>query len=96
MTKKKINLTNNKNKLESQKYTFIPNISSTSGSNYSIKLDAQRLNESIKDKEKRMIYNSVQKRKENKKKLQYKYNKSFTFTPNINKTKSKDFRNISK
>ena len=96
LTQKKINLTNNKNKIETQKYPFTPNISSTSGSNYSIKLDAQRLNESIKDKEKRMIYNSVQKKIENNKKLQYKYNKSFTFTPNIQKTKSKDFGNISK
>ena len=95
---KMLNLTKNNNKIESQKHTFIPNTSFTYGSKYSIKLEAQRFNETMKDKEKRMIYNSINKRKENNKNLQIKYNKSFTFTPNINisKINKKNIKKISK
>ena len=52
----------------------------------------------MKDKEKRMIYNSINKKKENNKNLQIKYNKSFTFIPNINisKINKKNINKISK
>ena len=82
---KKINLRNIRNISENKQLTFKPNTSFTSSSKYSIKLKAQRLDESYIDKANRLIYESIEKKKENNKNLKLKYNQSFSFTPNINK-----------
>ena len=85
ITNKKINLRNIRNISENKQLTFKPNTSFTSSSKYSIKLKAQRLDESYIDKANRLIYESIEKKKENNKNLKLKYNQSFSFTPNINK-----------
>ena len=79
---KKNDLRINKNYIENKKHTFNPNTSYTSNSKYSIKLQAQRLNESNASKINRIISNSA---KNNNKNNNLKYSKTFTFTPNINK-----------
>ena len=79
---KKNDLRINNNYIENKKHTFNPNTSYTSNSRYSIKLQAQRLNESQASKINRIISNSAGK---NSKNHQLKYSKTFTFTPNINK-----------
>ena len=82
---KKINLKNDINKIESKKYTFTPNTSCTSGSKYSIKLEAQRLEESNLDKANRLVYDSVKKMKEKNNNLFLMYNTQYSFIPTINK-----------
>ena len=79
---KKNDLTLNKNYIENKKHTFNPNTSYTSNSKYSIKLQAQRLNESNVSKINRIICSSAEKNSKNNK---LKYSKTFSFTPNINK-----------
>ena len=84
ISNKKINLSRNKNIKEGTKHTFIPNTSLTSNSKYSIKIDAQRLNESKTDKDSRMIYKTIKNKNEKYNNLKLKYNKSFSFSPKIN------------
>ena len=84
ISNKKINLSRNKNIKEGKKHTFIPNTSLTSNSKYSIKIDAQRLNESKTDKDSRMIYKTIKNKNEKYNNLKLKYNKSFSFSPKIN------------
>jgi len=86
---KKNDLRINKNLIENKKHTFSPNTSYTSNSKYSIKLQAQRLNESNASKINRIIANSAEK---NCKNLKLKYSKTFTFTPNINKKNNKIYK----
>ena len=84
---KKINLKKDINKIESKKYTFTPNTSCTSGSKYSIKLEAQRLEESNLDKANRLVYDSIKKMKEKNDNLFLMYNTQYSFIPTINKSK---------
>ena len=58
---KKINLKKDVNENESKKCTFTPNTSCTSNSKYSIKLEAQRQDESKLDKTNRMVYEHIKK-----------------------------------
>ena len=90
ITNKNLNLKNNKNIIDNKIHTFIPNTTITSNSNYSIKLQAKRFNESKNDKAKRMLYNTLKIRKEKKDNIILKHNKSFSFNPNINKYKYKN------
>ena len=89
---KKINLKKDINKMESKKYTFTPNTSCTSGSKYSIKLEAQRLEESNLDKANRLVYDSVKKIKEKNDNLSLMYNTQYSFIPTINKYKKINYK----
>ena len=82
---KKINLKQDLCKNESKKYTFTPNTSCTSGSKYSIKLEAQRQDESRLDKTNRMVYDQIKKMEAKNNNLFLMYNNQFSFIPMINK-----------
>lgn len=88
---KKNDLRINNNYIENKKHTFNPNTSFTSNSKYSIKLQAQRLNESNASKINRIINNSTDK---NIKNLKLKYSKTFSFTPNINKNNRQIYKKL--
>ena len=94
INKKKIDLKKDINQKESKKYTFTPNISCTSGSKYSIKLEAQRQEESKLDKANRMVYDSVKKIEEKNNYLFLAYNNKFSFIPTINKTKNFSYKKM--
>ena len=94
INKKKIDLKKDINKKESKKYTFTPNTSCTSGSKYSIKLEAQRQEESNLDKANRMVYDSVNKIKEKNNHLSLMYNTQYSFIPTINKSNSFTYKKI--
>ena len=82
---KKINLKKDINNQESKKYTFTPNTSCTSGSKYSIKLEAERQEESNLDKANRMVYDSMKKIEDKNNILFNMYNTQYSFIPSINK-----------
>ena len=82
---KKINLKQDLCKNESKKYTFTPNTSCTSGSKYSIKLEAQRQDESRLDKTNRLVYDQIKKMEAKNNNLFLMYNNQFSFIPMINK-----------
>ena len=82
---KKNNLKQDLYKNESKKCTFTPNTSCTSGSKYSIKLEAQRQDESKLDKTNRMVYEQIKKIEEKNNNLFLMYNNQFSFIPIINK-----------
>ena len=93
---KKINLNKDLSQTEGKKCTFTPNTSCTSGSKYSIKLEAQRQDESKLDKTNRMVYDQIKKIKDKKNDLFLMYNKKYTFIPLINKKINlKKIKNIS-
>ena len=85
INQKKINLKKDINRKESRKYTFTPNTSCTSNSKYSIKLEAERLEESNLDKANRMVYDSVKKIEDKNNHLFLMYNTQYSFIPSINK-----------
>ena len=85
LMQKKICLTNDIIQKENKKFTFTPNTSCTSNSKYSIKLEAQRCDESSLDKANRMVYDSVKKIEEKNNELNLLYNERYSFTPLINK-----------
>jgi hypothetical protein len=82
---KKINLKKDMNENESKKCTFTPNTSCTSNSKYSIKLEAQRQDESRLDKTNRMVYDQIKKMEAKNNNLFLMYNNQFSFIPMINK-----------
>ena len=82
---KKINLKQDLCKNESKKYTFTPNTSCTSGSKYSIKLEAQRQEESRLDRTNRLVYDQIKKMEAKNNNLFLMYNNQFSFIPMINK-----------
>ena len=90
---KKINLKNVINNKESKKFTFTPNTSCTSASKYSIKLEAQRQDESYLDKTNRLVYDSMKKIQERNNHLKLIYNTKYTFIPCINKNTRKIINN---
>ena len=85
INQKKINLKKDINRKESRKYTFTPNTSCTSNSKYSIKLEAERQEESNLDKANRMVYDSVKKIEDKNNHLFLMYNTQYSFIPSINK-----------
>ena len=93
---KKINLKKVINNKESKKFTFTPNTSCTSASKYSIKLEAQRQDESNLDKTNRLVYDSMKKMKEKNNHLKLIYNTQYTFIPCINKNTKKIINNKNK
>jgi hypothetical protein len=90
---KKINLKKVINNKESKKFTFTPNTSYTSASKYSIKLEAQRQDESYLDKTNRLVYDSMKKIQERNNHLKLIYNTQYTFIPSINKNTKKIINN---
>ena len=82
---KKINLKKDMNENESKKCTFTPNTSCTSNSKYSIKLEAQRQDESKLDKTNRMVYEQIKKMEVKNNNLYLMYNNKYSFIPTINK-----------
>jgi len=90
---KKINLKKFINNKESKKFTFTPNTSCTSASKYSIKLEAQRQDESNLDKTNRLVYDSIKKIQEKNNHLKLIYNTQYTFIPCINKNTKKIINN---
>ena len=94
MKQKKINLKKDINSNESKKCTFTPNTSCTSGSKYSIKLEAQRQDESKQDKTNRMAYEQIKKMEIKNNNLFTMYNNKYTFIPLVNKKRS--IKNIKK
>ena len=100
INQKKIDLKNNLFNNESKKYTFTPNTSCTSGSKYSIKLEAQRQDESKLDKTNRMVYEQIKKMNTKNNNLFLMYNNQFSFIPTINKKinikKQEIFQNVPK
>jgi len=90
---KKINLKKDINNKESKKFTFTPNTSCTSASKYSIKLEAQRQEESDLDKTNRLVYDSMKKSEERNNHLKLIYNTQYTFIPCINKNTRKIINN---
>ena len=90
---KKNNLKKDLNNKESKKFTFTPNTSCTSASKYSIKLEAQRQDESNLDKANRLVYDSVKKIQERNNHLKLIYNTQYTFIPSINKNTRKIINN---
>ena len=92
---KKNNLKQDIYKNESKKCTFTPNTSCTSGSKYSIKLEAQRQDESRLDKTNRMVYDQIKKMEEKNNNLYLMYNNQFSFIPMINKNINiKKYKNV--
>ena len=88
ITQKKINLKQDLYKKESKKCTFTPNTSCTSGSKYSIKLEAQRQDESKLDKTNRMVYEQIKKMEVKNNNLFLLYNNKYSFIPLINKKRN--------
>ena len=91
---KKIDLKKDINLNESKKCTFTPNTSCTSGSKYSIKLEAQRQDESKQDKTNRMAYDQIKKMEIKNNNLFTMYNNKYSFIPLINKKRK--IKNIKK
>ena len=92
---KKLGLKIDINKKEGKKYTFTPNTSCTSGSKYSIKLEAQRQEESKLDKTNRMVYEQIKKMEVKNNNLFLMYNNQYSFIPSINKKINfKKFKNF--
>ena len=85
INQKKINLKKDVNENESKKCTFTPNTSCTSNSKYSIKLEAQRQDESKLDKTNRMVYDQIKKMQVKNNNLYLMYNNKYSFIPMINK-----------
>ena len=83
INQKKIDLKKDIIQKESKKYTFTPNTSCTSGSKYSIKLQAQRHEESNLDKANRMVYDTMKKIEEKNNHLFLRYNTQYSFIPTI-------------
>ena len=95
INQKKINLKKDIIKNESKKYTFTPNTSCTSGSKYSIKLEAERQDESKLDKANRMVYDSMKKIEDKNNHLFLMYNTQYSFIPSINKNKNINYKSSS-
>ena len=91
---KKIDLKKDINLNESKKCTFTPNTTCTSGSKYSIKLEAQRQDESKQDKTNRMAYDQIKKMEIKNYNLFTMYNNKYSFIPLINK--KRNIKNIKK
>ena len=86
ITNNKINLNTYTNTSGSNNHTFIQNISSTSNPKNSIKT-----NEKLLDETKKMVYKNIKNKKGKNKNIKLKYNKSFSFSQNLNNKSKKSF-----